>query len=260
MKLQYTRAYTSFFESPNWAMNLLWSGLAAAVPYVGRIVLYGWFGEILKCRIERPDQPAPDFDVHKLGQYVSRGLWPFLVELVVELLLVVVIVPVVGCCVGAPVALAITYEAPLWLVLVVLMPIAVGLIWIGSQVVVLPMVLRSSLEQDFVTAFKWKDLRRFIGLVRNELLLVLLFLALAGFVLGLVGGAVLIVGGLVAYVLGLYAYYDLMRQLYLLYLERGGEPIPVKSPPEIFGPPVPSLAEEAEQRSPSATDAPPQRT
>ncbi|MBI1901976.1 MAG: DUF4013 domain-containing protein [Planctomycetia bacterium] len=257
MKLEYTRAYTSFFESPNWAMNLLWTSLAMAVPYVGSIVVYGWCGDVIKSKIERPDEPLPDFDVHKLGYYLSRGLWPFLVALVVELLALVVILPVLLVCILVPVFLTVQSQSPYWIILIVSAPLATTALLLVVQVFLGPMVLRVSLQQEFGSAFQRSFVKKFVRTVRGELLLALLFWFGTTLLLGMAGGMVAIVGAFVAGALSTFAYYHLMMQLYLVYLERGGEPIPIQAPPEIFGPPVPSLAETAAERSAPQADPPP---
>ncbi|MBI1901977.1 MAG: DUF4013 domain-containing protein [Planctomycetia bacterium] len=234
-KIRHLAAYTSFMDSPRWGMNLLCGCVCMLVPIIGPMVLYGWLGEVLKSRLERPGEPTPDFDTNKLMDYLQRGLWPFLVGLLVGTIGgVVVVFPFVCLFYGPIIAAVATNQAwPL-----AFLPLAFVVLFVGIVVIylyMLPMVLRASLQQDFAAALRWSYVRDFVGRVRKELILAVVFLYATAFVLEIAGLLVFIIGLYPVAVLITYAFYHLMYQLYLVYLERGGEPIPIKATQAIFG-------------------------
>src|SRR5215510_11178225 len=91
--MRYFGAYRSFFESPKWAMHLLIGAGCQFIPIVGPLVLMGYFYIVIEAKHRHGDPQFPDFDLDRLGVYLMRGVWPFLVALVASLPLIVLIVP-----------------------------------------------------------------------------------------------------------------------------------------------------------------------
>src|ERR1700687_1905721 len=83
--MKYIYSYRFLFESPNWLMNLLAAAICLVVPVVGPMVFLGYVFEIIESLHRRKGSPYPDFDTKQLMKYLTRGLWPFLVRLVVLL-------------------------------------------------------------------------------------------------------------------------------------------------------------------------------
>src|SRR5262249_3083653 len=85
--MQYFEAYYFYFKSPKWWLNLLLAGVCLIVPGVGPILgpilLMGWTIPVLQ-RSPRQWRRGDDFDINKLGTYLTRGVWPFLVQLVIS--------------------------------------------------------------------------------------------------------------------------------------------------------------------------------
>ncbi len=246
MSMRYIRSYTSFFDSPKWGMNLLLSFVAHLVPVVGWMVWTGWLGEVLKTRVQRPDAPLPDFDASKLGYYLRLGLWPSLVQLVIGLVAAMLLTPLFLVCLFGGVfgGAAIGGSGGL---AVGILCISVGFLLLlcgtmASEIIVLPMNLRACQEQDFARSFDWQFIKKFTKTVRKELLLSGAFLLVSYLALTAAGMCLFIVGAYVASALYGFAYYDLTLQLYLLYLKRGGEPIPVQDPPPLGNSPAPQGA------------------
>src|SRR5262249_19196648 len=99
----------------NWAMNLLFAVLCSLIPAIGPIVLMGYFFGIIEYLIRRrqrakgllsppeavaeqlldalpvhtdPDSESyPDFTFDRFSDYLTPGIWPFLVQLIVSLVL-----------------------------------------------------------------------------------------------------------------------------------------------------------------------------
>jgi len=227
--MNYTAAVTDFFKSPKWLMNLLLAGVVGLIPVIGQMVIKGWLiGGFWGRDDERPET-FPDFDFNKFGKYLERGVWPVLVTMassaVLSLVIGFVAMPfflVTGfisagshhnSCVGAILFL---FALAFYLVLA-----------IGIAFVLTPLVLRACLTQDFVDAFNFPFVKRFVRLMWKEILLASLFLILASLVLTCIGVVALCVGIIFVSVIIYFCWLHLDKQLYRLYLSRGGEPIPV---------------------------------
>lgn len=222
------RAIKAPFESPNWPTNLLWLTLAAVTNgiFVGQIGLLGWGTELLKQRAGLPGRPTPDINPQRLGDYITLGLWPFLVSLVVQTAAMLVLMVPLGFL--AVIILAISAaadgEATFVVLLVLLSPVWLLLV-VSLPVLTVPFVLRAMLTQDFQQAFDFGWARGFIKLmfwdiVRSALLfsvlgLLIVFAGIALFCIGQIPASGIVGGGAM----------HLLAQWYEVYLSRGGLPV-----------------------------------
>jgi hypothetical protein len=93
--------------------------------------------------------------------------------------------------------------------------------------VVKPMMIRAAITQDFAKAFDFGFVKAFVARVWLELVLSTLFLMVASFVISLAGLLALCVGMLFTPSVIYFAMTHLDRQIYALYLSRGGPEVPV---------------------------------
>jgi len=226
--MRYMRAYQFMFESPKWMTNLLFAGLCMMIPVIGPIVISGWLYEVVEAIQRRGERAYPDFDFGRFSQYLSRGVWPFLVSLALSLVLMplaiafmVVFMIVIASSGGKPdmgviVGLQIGY--------MVLMVVAGLLLSLIST----PIMLRAGLMQEFKAAFNMAFVRDFVKKMWKETLLVQLFLMVSSMVVALAGFMLFCVGIIPAQALIVMAQAHLIEQLYSRYLERGGIAIPLK--------------------------------
>lgn len=245
--MNYLASIQDFFKSPKWMTNLLLAALCALIPLVGPLVVMGWLITGFWGRSEDRAETFPDFNFDKFGKYLERGLWPFLVSMVAG----VIAAPVM--LVGAFVSMAIITgaasggnEEQVGLFAIIGSLVMAGGMFVVMLVVmflVSPVILRATLLQDFAPAFNLAFVKRFLGLVKMELALSLLFMGAAGVAFMVVGMVpclgVLVILALVPLVY--YAWMHLQKQLYQLYLSRGGEPVPL-SPKLTDAPPSVPLA------------------
>jgi len=247
--MNYQASVGDFFKSPQWGMNLLLGSVASLIPAVGPIVLSGWLISLFWARRDSED-PArfPAFDFQFFGKYLERGLWPFLVQLVASLALMpVMMVVMFAMMFGAGAFAPHTHHAPraaMGAFGVALiggaMLLNVGVILVFN-LVTLPLTLRATIAQNFAQAFNLGFVRRFLALVWMETFAAFLFMF--GLALGMLIVAVLTcyVGLFPAVVIVSFAWHHLQKQLYQLYLSRGGEAVAlsaklVETPPAL--PPV----------------------
>ena len=226
--MNYIASITDFFKSPKWMMNLLLAGLCAFIPVVGYMVVLGWLITGFWGRQNDAPESFPDFDFNNFGKWLERGLWPILVSLV------------------AGIVVYFFFMIPMFVVITVLgggshdhqhvnglMSLISALVILGMQLfmfltmvfVVKPLMIKATLAQDFVKAFDIAFIKSFVSLVWIELLLSTLFVGAASLILMLAGSTACCVGVILVPGLVYYSMTHMDKQLYNLYLSRGGAPI-----------------------------------
>ncbi|WP_038161411.1 DUF4013 domain-containing protein [Verrucomicrobium sp. BvORR106] len=236
--MKFAESITDFFKSPKWVTNLIFAGLCtlvASIPVVGIvgvIVLVGWLVTGFYMRQNDEDFVTfPDFDFGQLGKYLERGLWPVLttgaVVIGVGLVLwLVFFIPVMilsallsdsNGVVGGFFAL----------ILSLLSLVIYSAIFAVISLIIVPLSIRASLVQDFVKAFDINFIKKFALMMWKEILIASLFVAVVGAALSFIGFFAFCVGMFLAQALTAFAWTHLSKQIYKLYLSRGGEPVPV---------------------------------
>jgi MFS family permease len=241
--MNYMAAISDFFKSPKWMMNMLLGGVCALIPFIGPIVLMGWLITGFWGRDDQAHETFPDFDFNHFVKYLERGIWPFLVMLVVTFVLGFVmsflIVPLAlvpgmlfagndGNASGAAGAVMALFMMVLYAVMVLVMIF-----------VVTPLMIRASIVQDFAKSFDFAFAKRFVAATWMEIVLGSLFLMGTSIVLACLGMLAFCVGIYLAMVPIYFAWFHLEKQLYNLYLERGGEPVPLSPKLRDIPPPMP---------------------
>ena len=232
--MNYTASVTDFFKSPKWIMNLLLGGICMLIPLVGPMVVLGWLITGFWARQEEGFVTFSDFDFSHFGKYLERGLWPFLVAFIVSAAFSMVTVPfawilmIPAMLVGG---LSSGGEANasgcLGFFAMVLMMLFVAAMFFALMLVLVPLKLRASLTQDFVKSFDVVFVKRFLALTWMEIVFSSLFVMITGTLLFCLGLVAFCVGIYFAMVLVSFSWTHLNKQLYTLYLSRGGEPVPL---------------------------------
>lgn len=244
--MNYTASVSDFFKSPKWMMNTLLAGICVFIPFIGPIVIKGWLITGFWGRDDERCETFPDFDFNNFGKYLERGLWPFLVTLVsglvLGMILAVFIVPIVmlttlmiptdnsGAAGGCAAA-----------ILFIIMMLFYVTMVMSLMVVLTPLTVRASITQDFAQSFNFAFVKRFITLTWKEIILSSLFLMAASLILCGVGALALCIGMYFATVPVYFCWVHLHKQLYALYLSRGGEPIPLSPKLRDYPPPAPAV-------------------
>jgi hypothetical protein len=235
--MQYFEAYGFFFRSPKWWLNLLIGAVSILVPIAGPMVLLGWACTALE-RSPRRWEPGSDFDPNKLGKYIARGVWPVLVQIVIGLPLSFIFGFIwVALMMGTTFAFGTQTDqgGPPRILLLVFPTYILGFLFLSVlvQMISLPIALRAAFMQDFVPAFNLPWAIDFIKRTGGEMLLSMLFLLVTAPFVALAGLLACCVGYLPAIALIQLAHYHIWFQLYDLFLQRGGDSIPIKvTPPD----------------------------
>lgn len=232
--MNYTASISDFFKSSKWMMNLLLGGVCVLIPMVGPMVVLGWLITGFWARQDENFETFPDFDFSHFGKYLERGLWPFLVAFVVSMAFTIVLVPLAwvlmipAMLVGG---FSSGHEANAsscfgFIATILIMLFSTVMIF-AMMLVLVPLKIRASRTQDFAKSFDVGFVKRFLALTWKEIVLSSLFVMITGTLFFCLGMIVFCVGMYFAIVLVYFSWTHLHKQLYTLYLSRGGEPVPL---------------------------------
>jgi hypothetical protein len=229
---QYFAALRYFFEHSDWARTLLLGSLCFLIPVIGTMLLFGYRYEIVEMKVRFPDQLYPRFDISRFSQYLVRGMIPFLIDFLIQFVINIPLQISIWMMIGL-VATAGNSQSQLLVVIAgvgVPMIILVDIVLLTIlQTVLVPVILRAGLCQDFGQTFKLHWIKDFLLKVGLQSLLFNLFLFAVG--------SVLVIPGYLACCFGIVPVMFFLlgpalahqhAQLYRLYLARGGEPVPLK--------------------------------
>lgn len=257
--MRYWQSYRFVFNNPNWLTNLVLCAVCAIIPIIGPIVVIGYCFQVIDALLRRRQRERtgalqdiadpkderildalpvdedhdlgtyPDFDFNRFTEYLTRGVWPFLVQLIVGFVagmiagvFMVVGMMLAGVAAGAaksPVLFFVGYGL-MWIVFAFLMMVA--------GILTRPVYLRAGLSGDFADAFSMEFYRGFMRRVGKEVVLAEVFLGVTSVPLWCLGILLCFIGMYPMWALIHYAHHHLGYQLYELYLERGGVPVEQK--------------------------------
>jgi hypothetical protein len=229
--MKYMRALTYVFDNPRWWYLLLVGGLSFIVPVVGIIVFMGYLAITVERFHQTRDDAYEDFDFSKLETYLVRGIWPFLanvflgVVMLPAYLLAFIVPRILGAVLDSKEIMFIGFG--IGMILYMLVAFAGTFFWV-------PMVIAGALGQSFKAILSWAFIKDFAWKMKFEIFLALLFTSATGTVLGLAGMLLCCIGMYPAIALVIAMQWHLHWQLYELYLTRGGIRITGDDLPEFF--------------------------
>lgn len=240
--MKYVDSITEFFRSPKWGLNLLFGAICTLIPYIGPMVITGWLITLFWAKREHSNTPEtyPPFDFQFFSKYLERALWPFVVSLVAS----VVLIPVVFVFMFVFMILAAMADGNsevaefLLGISFILGFVAYLLVMIAFSFAVVPLILKATITQNFKSSFDFQFMKSFLSLVWKEMLISILFLFGVGIVASVIGIATCYIGFFAVAPILTFSWVHLQKQLYMLYLERGGEEIPlseklIETPPAL---------------------------
>ena len=235
--IDFGRAIGAPFKSPNWVMNTVWVAIcfALSMVVVGGIVLIGYQMEVIDRRSRARSDEWPDFDPNRFGDYLSRGLWPWLVYIILSMALVVPLWLFMGISMAIVGAVFGNGESALVPLLVIaIMSVFVSVLFAAMTFIVGPLALRAGLASDLGQGFNFRWALDFGKRVWGQMLLVFLCTFVIGIVAEVVGLLLCFVGLLVTFPIAQMMFTDFGAQLYDIYLTRGGEPVPTRPTQSLF--------------------------
>ena len=223
MKIDFGAACNDLFTTEKKWMTLLLIAVCTLIPIVGPMVSMGYLYR--RYVGVRNGIPAADFDFSFFSEHLQTGLWPMISGLVASLVAVpVMLLAMLPMAIGPMIAP--DNEAVLAIGMLVGMLLYIGAI-LFMMVVVMPIQLRSGLMMDFKSGFSKTFILDFCKKVGLSLLLWYTLLMIVVMPLALLGYFALFVGVYAVSAWAQVASMHLLFQHYDLYLERGGQPIPV---------------------------------
>ncbi len=238
--MKYNDSVTDFFKSPAWKNNMLLGAVAVLIPFVGPLVLFGWHISCLWARGDKQD-PAdfPAFNFNNFAKYLERGLWPFLVNLVASL----VLVPVILILEIVPFILLATdrshgQNTALLIIVMGVFSIIYLIVLALFGLITTPLFLRAIITQDFKSAFDLHFAKAFISMMWKEILAVMLFILGLSLCMMIITVCTCYIGMFFAMPIFMFSWHHLQKQLYQLYLSRGGEAVPLSPKLQDLPPPL----------------------
>jgi hypothetical protein len=171
-----------------------------------------------------------DFDMNRLSDYLSRSIAPFLAGLVASLPLAMVFVPGIF---GGMFVVGLAFSQSTILGVLVSLLAILGLfgVMIAATLFMVPMILRAAITQEFGEAFNFAWVKEFVGLMWKEMVIGMLALTAAAIAAEVVGMMLFCIGIYPLMVMVIYANTHFQWQLYEIFLDRGGTPVPMKQKP-----------------------------
>lgn len=246
--MNYIDSIGDAFKSPKWLPNLLLAAVCILIPIVGPIALMGWHIGALFGRRDHGDfVNYPEFDFGRLGTYIGRGVWPFLVSFVAGLIMVPVVWVVMFAFLASSGALVsgtqggqhAELQGGLAMAGMIGMFLFITVFVIVFNMLLKPLTIAAAITQDFGAAFNFQFIKTFIARTWIELILSTLFTCIAAMVLMVAGAMVLCIGMYLSVGLITFMQWHLDRQLYDLHLARGGPPLLLSPKLNDAPPPLP---------------------
>jgi hypothetical protein len=228
-RLTFLPSFRYVFDNPDWFVSVVLLAVSGFIPVLGHIAQWGFYYQIVESLHRQPDAPYPKFDFRQFGDYCMRGVWPYILMMMIWVVLYFVVFLPMQLSLQFGFIFVMTAQQAALIVLAIVVPIyfVVALtILIGTAVLTAPILLRAGLTQDFRQVFRFDWIMGYLRRMWVEETLSTLFL-MAAFVLTPLGCLAFGFGFVVAQVVVWIAASHLQWQLYEIYLERGGEPIPL---------------------------------
>ena len=239
--MEYLRGWRALRNDPEWVGKVLVATCvfltAMCIPVVGQIVLVGWNALMLRRAVSGQDTPLPrmEFDFDYLTKLLNVGFKGFLAQLLWSLP-IYVLAMAWGCCfyvgVGGVAAMgAASGDETAGVLGSVCMMFGMMAAWFAIiAFVTMPMqvaIIRAELSDDVNAALKFKEVMEMTKMLWRELLLGM-------FVMGLVS-MVCMFAGMLLFFIGIYPAVVVMMviqaywraEVYRVYLEKGGQPLPI---------------------------------
>jgi hypothetical protein len=120
-----------------------------------------------------------------------------------------------------------------------LMFISYLVIVVGFNLLLVPMMLRATITQDFGSAFNPGFVKSFLSRTWKDLLVTVLYMFGVSLCLMVLAVITCYIGAIFAAPVVIFSWHHLQKQLYQLYLVRGGEPVPLSPTLQNQPPPLP---------------------
>jgi len=222
--MEYLKPYMYLVGKERGTTNLLWGSLALAstsiIPIVGSVVVLGFQAEVAEDLKNDPElKDHRDFDPNKFVEYLTRGVWPFLIQFGVSMIVsgLVLFAILAGVLLGAALDEPVVGLIAAIVFIIPLIMMATMLLW--------PMELHAQLAKELKLGAAIRFTMAFFGKVGGQLFLTMFLHTLISVPMLTLGLMLCFVGAIPVAMILVMAQEHYMIQLYRIYLDEGGEPI-----------------------------------
>lgn len=227
-QMHYMHSYTHVFKRDDWLINLIMGSLCLFIPVIGHLVFMGYQYQVIEGFIRRPNAKLAKFDFSEFTQMLNRGIYPFVVSMALQFLMV----PIFLIIAFVPMAIPLMFEFEMQRIAIMFVALFIVFATIAFilviHLIIGPLMLRAGLSQSFGETFDMKWIRSFIKMMWLEEIMSLFFLMFSSLVVVGIGIILCFVGMYPAATLVMLAMSHLSYQQYAIFLANGGEPIPLK--------------------------------
>jgi hypothetical protein len=231
--MEYFRGPRALLRDPDWKPKLGVASLlilsTMMIPVVGQLVLGGWLVIALRRAVQGQDHPLPRLELNMdyLAKLFGVGIKPFVAQLLYTLPLIAGVM-VLYCVAGGAfyAARASGSDAVLAIVGVVLAVLYLGGI-LTMTIFMHVAVMRASLMDNLGEAVSPKAVFATVSVIKKELVVSSIVFMLIAMGIALLGMLACYVGIFPAAVVISLAQTYLHAELYRVYLEKGGAPLPI---------------------------------
>lgn len=219
--MQFFKPFTYFIRKTGGFTNLMYGTVCTLIPVIGPIILLGYRAEVAESLEKDPDlEDYPNFDFNRFMPYLTRGLWPFLAELVV------MVVALILMTLAAAVGVLVWQASGDWRMGVLVGAVLLIPVTIFTTLLMWPMELYTQLSGSFEIGATFRFTFRFLGRVWGQALIAAIVFGFLSMLLSFAGMLACYIGLYPAVVIQSLAQQHYVVQLYRQYLDEGGEPIP----------------------------------
>ncbi len=216
----YGKPYTYFLNREGGTKGLLFGCLILLLPVVGPMVFMGYQAEVTEDLERDPDILDHDpFDLKHFSRYLTRGVWPFLMSLIVQAIMMIFMAVAIAAAVG------VGYAAQNFLVGYASFYLFLIPVTFIATLFSLPLMLHVQLAGKLRVGAAFAFSSRFLGKLWGQCLVTLFVHMLISSLIGMAGYAMCCVGIIPALVIISMAQDHLSVQLYRIYLAEGGDPV-----------------------------------
>ena len=233
--LDFLGAFKFLFLDANALNNILLGAVMNFIPVIGPIVLMGWHCEIIQRLVKGHPRPIPKLDFNDFLYFLGRGVAPFVVTLIATLpLTLFTMVIVFGGMFGAAVLESMLRLQGSGRDLFFIGGMAFGFLFfflliLFFNVVISSALVRAELTEDIGKSLDFGKIWAFARATWKDFLVAyIVFMPLAIIVM-FAGMLVVFVGIYAAIIVINITYVNLRWQVYMRYLARGGEEIPIQT-------------------------------
>jgi hypothetical protein len=219
------------FDDPQWKNNVGIGLVFSLIPLVGPIALGGWLCEIHQRLVRGDPRPTPKLDFADLGHYLTRGVVPFLVQLVVLApLWLLFMAGYFITAFGVIAAVSATGQPLVGVLIVVAALVCMMAVFVAAGLVGTSAQTRAELTESFTESLSPGAVLGYMLSTWSQILVKGFLFTLLSMGIALAGLALLCVGVYPAAVVIQIAAVHLRWQIYRYHVDRGGEPISIKEP------------------------------